>query len=125
MFAWGQRDLESARAALDALPGVRPDMMETVRADLAQDGPGVLFSGPIRGVPYKIYAVEWGGQGGGLAGFLAYTLPARLLRFLLVTALAGVLRRSLLKRLSLAACRTLHLVLWGTFYAWYFHVMGS
>ena len=123
MFAWGGADAESARAALDALPGIRPDMIADVRADLAEYGPVALFTGPPRGVPYKIYAVEWGALGGGLAGFLLQSVPARLLRFLLAVVIASLVRRRVLARLSLRACRAVHVAIWVAFYAWYFYVM--
>ena len=123
MFAWGRVDVVSARAALDALPAIRPDMIEEVRSDLKELGLPALFGGPPRGVPYKIYAVEWGALGGGLAGFLLFTVPARVLRFLLVAAIATLVRRSLLRRFSTGTCRMVHFALWLSFYAWYFYVM--
>ena len=123
MFVWGGVDAESARAALDMVPGIRPDMIAAVRADLVEHGTIALFTGPIRGVPYKIYAAEWGALGGGLAGFLLQSVPARLLRFLLVAAIARVVRRCVLGRLSLRGCRVVHVAIWVVFYAWYFHAM--
>ena len=123
MFAWGGANAESARAALDTVPGIRPDMMVAVRADLLEHGTVALFNGPPRGVPYKIYAVEWGALGGDFAGFLLQSIPARVLRFLLVAAIATVVRRCVLGRLSLRGCRVVHVVIWLVFYAWYFHAM--
>lgn len=123
MFAWGSADVESARAALDAVPGIGPDMMAVVRADLEEHGPVALFTGPLRGVPYKIYAAEWGALGGGLAGFLLQSVPARGLRFFLATAIASLLRRRVLARLSLRACRLIHVAFWTAFYVWYLYVM--
>ncbi len=122
MFAWGRADIESARAALDAVPGIRPDMLAAVRVDLEEYGPVALFTGPPRGVPYKIYAAEWGALGGGLAGFLLHSIPARGLRFLLAAAIASLVRRRVLARLSLRACRAIHVAFWFAFYAWYLHL---
>ena len=123
MFAWGGVDAESVRAALDAVPGIRPDMIAAVRVDLEEHGPIALFTGPPRGVPYKIYAAEWGALGGGLAGFLLQSVLARVLRFLLAAAIAGLLRRHVLAKLSLRACRAIHVAFWLAFYAWYLYVM--
>ena len=130
MFAWGAAQPEAAREVLVALPGIRPELLDSVRSSLAEHGPLALFGGPLRGVPYKLYAAEWGGLGGnggnfggGLAGFLLMSVPARALRFLLVVGLASLVRRRLLARCSLKACRALHVALWLAFYAWYFQVM--
>ena len=116
-------DVESARTALDALPGIRPDMIVDVRSDLEELGPLALFTGPPRGVPYKIYAMEWGALGGGLAGFMLLTIPARVVRFLLIAAVAALMRRTVLRNLSLRASRAVHVALWLSFYAFYFSVM--
>ena len=123
MYAWSVADAESVRRALDAVPGIRPDMIAAVRGDLEDHGPVALFAGPPRGVPYKIYAAEWGGLGGGVAGFLLYSVPARGLRFLVVALIASVLRRRVLARQSLRACRITHVAFWLVFYAWYFYVI--
>ena len=123
MYAWSRADVESARMALDALPGIRSDMIADVRSDLEEFGPLALFTGPPRGIPYKIYAVEWGALGGGLAGFLFFTVPARVLRFLFAVAIASLVRRSVLGKLSPRACRAVHVALWLSFYAGYFYVM--
>ena len=123
MFAWGGADAESARAALDTVPGIRPDMMAAVRANLLEHGTVALFSGPPRGVPYKIYAAEWGALGGGLAGFLLQSVPARVLRFLLAAAITSLVRQRVLASLSLRACRAVHVAFWLAFYAWYLYVM--
>ena len=74
-------------------------------------------------MPYKIYAAEWGALGGGLAGFLLLSVPARVVRFLLATAIASLVRRRVLVRLSLHACRVVHIACWLVFYAWYLYVM--
>ncbi len=123
VFAWGAGDAQSARDALDAVPGIRPDMIASVREDLTEHGPAALFAGPPRGVPYKIFAAEWGALGGSLAIFLLVSIPARVLRFLLAVAITRFLRRRAMARLSLRSCRAVHLLFWLGFYGWYFYVM--
>ena len=110
---------------LDAVPGIRPDMLVSVRADLVEHGTLALFTGPPRGVPYKIYATEWGALDGGLGAFLLQSVPARGLRFLLTAAIASLVRRWVLARLSLRSCRMIHVAFWLAFYAWYLYVMSA
>ena len=124
ILVWGGSDAASARSTLDSLPGIHPALFERASSDLADRGTAALFTGPRLGVPYKIYALEWGALGGNLGSFLLMSVPARLLRFLLTTALASVVSRRLLARTSLRVRRLIHIGFWLTFYAWYFFKMG-
>ena len=82
--------------------------------------------GPVRGTPYKIYAVEWGARGGSVPAFLLVSVPARWLRFVLTTvAAAGAMRvlapwtgRSARVELTLVA------LAWAGVYAVYFAHFG-
>ena len=120
MFAWGRASSEPARAALDAVPGISEGMIATVGEDFEELGATALFFGPPRGVPYKIYAVEWGAAGGSFAEFLLVSIPARVLRFLLVAALAVFVRRTLLSKRSRRVCLWFHAACWVSFYTAYF-----
>jgi hypothetical protein len=124
MFAWAGTDPAVAEAALDAVPAVSPAMLAEVRAELAARGWLAPFLGPLRGVPYKLYAVESAVLGWSPPAFLLVSVPARLLRFLAVTALAAALAHGPLRRLGLPAKRWLHVAAWTAFYAAYFTVVG-
>jgi membrane protein YqaA with SNARE-associated domain len=125
MWVWGSLHAGSAQTVLDALPGIRPDMIRAVDSALVSNGLSAVFFGPLRGVPYKIYAVASGELGIGLFGFLLMSIPARLVRFLLVTLLAAGLRAGPLARFSLRTCRGIHVVSWLLFYVWYFYAMAG
>jgi membrane protein YqaA with SNARE-associated domain len=125
MFAWGAADGAGAEAALDAVPGVSPAMIAGVRSELAVGGAAALFLGPLRGVPYKLYAVETAVLHQPLASFLLVSVPARLLRFLAVTALVAFLARGPLRRLGPRGRRSLHLLAWALFYTAYFLWIGG
>jgi membrane protein YqaA with SNARE-associated domain len=124
-FAWGRADHVSARAAMEALPGISPALADRVEADLAERGLVALVVGPARGVPYKLYAAAWGANGGDLLPFLAVSVPARLARFAAIALLAAGLRAIVFARRSLATCRAIHVVAWVAFYAWYFLAMAG
>lgn len=118
MHAWGAADPAAARDALDAVPAVSAAAVAGVGEALAADGWIALFVGPLTGTPYKIYAVEAGRLGLGLLPLLAVSVPARLVRFVLVTLLAtGLVRAPGLRRLPLPRQRLLHAVAWTLFYA--------
>ena len=125
MFAWGAREPAAARAFLDRVPAISPGMLARVEAEIADRGALALFTGPLRGTPYKIYAVAAGGRGEELWSFLAISVPARLLRFLLLTLLAAWVAARPLRGWSLRRKRALHAALWGAFYSAYFALMPN
>jgi len=125
MYGWGTAYPRAAEAALDAVPAIAWATVDGVRHDLAENGWIALFYGPLTGTPYKIYAVESGRLGKGLLPLLVVSVPARLVRFLLVTLLAaGAARAPGLRRLSPRAQRRLHAAAWTAFYLAYFSWKG-
>jgi membrane protein YqaA with SNARE-associated domain len=136
MFAWGAREPAAARRLLDRVPAVSPAMLARVEAEIATRGAVAMFLGPLRGTPYKTYAVLAGersrrdqnrarGAGAGPDGddllvFLAVSVPARLLRFVLLTLVAAWVAARPLAGWSLRRRRLLHAALWGSFYIVYF-----
>jgi membrane protein YqaA with SNARE-associated domain len=123
MFAWGWFDHASALAALDYVPAVSAEMCEDVAEQLREDGARALFVGPATGTPYKIYAVQAPHADIDPPLFLLVSVPARLVRFVLVTGLAILLCR-LTCRWPLRAHRLGHVLIWIAFYGWYFWHFG-
>jgi membrane protein YqaA with SNARE-associated domain len=121
VWFWGRNDPESLRALFLHLPGIDEAMIATVRSELQERGLTAIFLGPLRGVPYKIYALEASSLNAPLVLFLLISVPARLVRFVLVTLLVGGLRKAL-GRLSLQGARLAHLLCWTLFYAGYFYL---
>ncbi|HEX2253492.1 MAG TPA: hypothetical protein VHQ65_09515 [Thermoanaerobaculia bacterium] len=124
MISFGGAEPATAEALLDAVPGIGPGLVTEVRRELANHGFLALFLGPLRGVPYKIYAAEAGVLGLSPVALLAWTVPARLLRFLAVTAFAAVVAALPPLRRRPRLARVLHLLAWSAFYAFYFWTMG-
>ena len=124
MYLWASADPASARAALDHVPGISPGMIDRASAALEAQGVLAMLFGAFAGVPYKIYAVGSPGAGVGLALFLATSVPARLMRFLLLSGMAatftGIFDGLLSKRVVLAIV----IVLWVAFYAVYWALVG-
>jgi membrane protein YqaA with SNARE-associated domain len=124
MYAWGATDQETALLALERVPAVNRKMCDTVEEQIRSQGIAAVFLGPITGTPYKVYAVQAGAKHVSLVLFLLVSLPARLVRFALVTAMTVVIVRSF-PASSLFVRRTTHLVLWSIFYGWYFWIFGG
>ncbi len=126
MYVFGRYAAEPARLLLDQVPAISATLIAAVESQIAERGLASVMLGPLKGIPYKIYAVEWGARGGSLLGFLLVSIPARYARFLL-SALAVNVIASLLKpwtrgrawvELSLLA------IFWVAFYSFYFARFG-
>jgi hypothetical protein len=123
MYGWGAVEPAMALAMLDRIPAINAEMLATVAAEIRERGLLAPFVGPIRGVPYKIYAVQAPAQGMGLGTFLLISIPARLSRFVLLTLVASLLFAKSLtywtprrKLFLLGGC-------WVAFYTTYFLAM--
>ncbi len=125
MYLWAAADPASAGAALEAVPAISPEAVAAVGADLQERSWWALVYGPLTGTPYKIYAAQAGALGMDLGALLVVSVPARLLRFALVTMIAaGLAGAPGIRRLSPAVLYTLHAVLWIAFYAAYWQAKG-
>ncbi len=117
MFMWSIHG-PGARAAVAHVPAVSPAMFERAERDLNRYGIWGASLGPVRGIPYKVYAVEAPAHS-ALWIFILVTIPARLWRLIVAWlgfAGAGAVFRKL-GRPSLAPA--LHALFWIVTYAIY------
>ena len=117
MFTWSAHT-PGARAAVAHVPAVSSAMFEGAERDFNQYGIWGAALGPLRGVPYKVYAVE-APEHSALWPFLLVTIPARLWRLVVVwLGFAGT--GALLRKLGRAGLGpALHAVFWVVTYAIY------
>ena len=121
----GHNNPEPVRQIFTFLPAITADMVAGVNAQLEKTGLLALFIGPLIGTPYKIYAVETASLGYGLSIFLLISVPARLLRFVIVSVVAGTICEMLTPRVSQRNLRIIHLLFWIALYGVYFSVVPS
>lgn len=127
MLLWGARSPEAAARLLDWVPAISPALVARVHAQVDAHGLGAVLFGPLAGIPYKIYAVDWGARHGPWLPFLLVSLPARAVRFFLTPLVAAGVRRLLvpLTRGRAAAEAGLLAAFWIGFYAFYFTVFAE
>jgi len=116
----------AAQTWLTHIPAISPALVDAVHAQTEANGLMAMLIGPTRGIPYKIYAVEWGARGGGLLAFVLMSIPARGIRFILTVLLsagAGRLFSPWTRRNAISEMIMLGLA-WVIFYGIYFEVMG-
>ena len=120
LYAWAARNPLAAHSTVARVPFTSARMFAEVESGYVRHGIGAVFLGPLSGIPYKIYAID-APKHFGMAEFLVATAPARAWRFILVSALAGIIAAWLRRRwhkndLQLMA---IHLVSWTVFYIFY------
>jgi hypothetical protein len=125
MYRWGAGDLAGVAAALDRLPAIAPAMIDAVRDALARQGLPAMAIGSLTGVPYKIYAAMAPAAGIDLLSFLAASVPARALRFVLVVLVVDWINRRLAGRWSSRSRIGLLMAAWAAFYSVYFAIMPN
>ena len=117
---------EALRAFLPHVPGINAHLLERVAGQVDELGLVAILFGPLKGIPYKIYAVEWGKRGGALLTFLLISIPARWVRFALSAVVTRLVAR-LIEPLTGHRATVEWLVLaavWVVFYASYFSRFG-
>lgn len=120
MYSAGQLAAEDTIALVERVPAISPALVKQAAEQLNAYGYGAMFVGAFSGSPYKVYAVLAGAGQMGLPWFLTVSIPARLLRFLLLVGVVSWLCRRPLAKVPLGVRRGLHLSAWTVFYIWYF-----
>ena len=126
-FIWymGLVNADALRAVFTSIPAINEGMMNNVRDQLQNSGLVALFIGPLVGTPYKLYALEAAQLGYGLFIFLSISIPARLMRIIIVTIVSAAASRALNRFVGIRTLHVMHVCVWVAFYSWYFHVMSS
>jgi hypothetical protein len=124
MYLWASVDAAQAIATVRQVPGIAAGMMDNAAAALHAQGVLAMVFGAFAGVPYKIYAVEAPGADLGLALFLAASVPARLLRFVLLSGLAAAFAALFDDWLTKRTVTAIVLALWVLFYVGYWALFG-
>jgi len=126
MYAFASAAPDAARAALDYVPAISPTLIARVAGQTDEYGLIAILTGPLKGIPYKIYAVCWGAQGRSFAGFLLISIPARYVRFFLSAVVARLLARALEPFTKRRASVEILILagIWTAFYGFYFWRFG-
>lgn len=123
VYIMSQLEPEMMRSILLGVPSVQPYMLEHVTTTM-NDHPFIgIISGPLFGVPYKLFAYA-APQYFNLILFIICSIPARLLRFILVTIIAYWLSHHVFKRLTHHMKIIIWLIVWIVVYIIYFSIHG-
>jgi len=125
-YAIGRRDPVNARAFLDQIPAISPALISRVSSQVSENGLWAVLLGPMKGIPYKIYAVEWASREGNLVTFMLISIPARYIRFVLAAVFARGIAQAIgpLTDHRPAIEMSILAVIWVAFYSFYFYRFG-
>ncbi len=123
VYTWGESDIDRVVAVMDRIPAIGPQMMQSVEGEVVEHGVSSLFLGPMRGVSYKLYAAFVGAEQLSRTSFLLVSIPARLIRFVLVSLFATVITFWVRQRFPYRLKFAIHLGVWTIFYIAYFILM--
>lgn len=121
VFVWSSISPEHAENFMLGIPAVHEYMIEHVHQTLENSIFTALITGPLFGVPYKLFASA-APEYTGMLIFLLFTIPARLLRFLLVSSIAYLLSHYIFKNLSFWLKTVIWLIVWIIVYIIYFSI---
>lgn len=107
------------------IPGITPLMIEHVEKELVTKKDLAVFLGPIKGIPYKLYASFSHKAGIPFWRFLLVSIPARLIRFLIAALAAHFINIYLLPSLSIWLKLTITTLFWIAFYIWYLNALKA
>lgn len=121
MFYWGRSSLEKILLIFLKLPAIRQIDLERVRKDMQKYDSISMMWGPTLGIPYKIYAV-YAHLFSSFWFFILISIPARMIRFVLVAVTVPVVMESLFSSASFPMRFSILLVIWIVIYVAYFYI---
>ena len=106
---------------MDAVPAIAPSMIRQVDVEVREYGPRSILKGPIRGIPYKLYARAVGVVGGPDAAFVIWSILGRAYRWIILIPLIRLVSYLAERFLHLSPrqARAVYVVGWCLFYAYY------
>lgn len=119
IFIWSSIDYAQVVLFMLNIPAIHDYMITHVHRTMENNTFTALITGPLFGVPYKLFAAS-APEYTNLFIFLIFTVPARLVRFLLISIIAYVLSHYVFKQLSMKAKLVIWFVVWCAVYIIYF-----
>ena len=120
MYFWGAYSMDSVVTVVNKVPAINEKLLENARLSLASEGWFALFLGPLQGVPYKALAAQAHAAGISPLLFFLVSIPARMIRFVLVTILVHYLSRAVVSTGVIKDSLPGICIGWVIFYYFYF-----
>ena len=105
---------------LTSVPAIFPKLILHVDNTVQTKPYLSLFIAPLKGIPYKIYAVAFGTYHINFFKFIVISFLARAFRFILITGFSAAVYKILKKHFDQNKITCIHLAVWTTVYLIYF-----
>ncbi|MDB9960464.1 hypothetical protein OAD62_00035 [Oceanihabitans sp.] len=125
MFIIGHYNITATVKFLAKIPLIDFSIINEVKESLQLDGALAMFLGPLKGIPYKIYAAYGGALSMNYFVFIAVSVFARGIRFSLNVLICNLFFRIFLKKITLKSKRIILAVIWLIIYIIYFNLMNT
>jgi len=120
MYILGSYNIISVARFLEFVPDINSHRLLEVEEILKKEGLTAIFMGPIKGIPYKIYAAYSGALALNFMLFILISIPARAMRFVMTVVITNLVSKIILKKVSLRNKKIILLLIWITLYTLYF-----
>ena len=120
MYILGSYNITSINSMLIKIPLIDATIINQVKESIQSDGLLAIFLGPLKGIPYKIYASYSGALTLNYLMFMLISIFARGIRFSISIIITNLLSKTLLKQVSLINKRIIITILWLLIYIMYF-----
>lgn len=120
MYYWGYSNQLAVNQFLERIPAIDMELINSVKISLNEQGVTSVLFAPLSGIPYKIYAAQAAAQDVSLQSFLLISIPARIIRFMLITIFFHFALQAINKKINKKHNLAIILVSWVSFYLFYF-----
>jgi len=124
MYFWGAADPAAATSVVGRVPAISSMLLEEVSRSLSEQGLIAVLLGPLWGIPYKTFAINASAAGISLLAFMLISIPARLIRFFLVTTMVHLISKFLSRYWPISRIYAVFGATWMAFYVVYFTLYG-
>ena len=121
MYYIGRGNLQLMNNLMIKIPAIRKKDILNVQSDLKNSGFIAVLFGPMRGIPYKIYASN-AHSVMSITTFLLISIPARVIRFIIVALVISFVSETLLTDYSTTIKIQFLMIIWVGFYSLYFFI---
>src|SRR5690625_7443316 len=120
MYFYAVYQFKDARKFVRRVPSVSEKMLGNVEQSLASKGTIAMIVGPIRGIPYKAFAIFAPKAGINYISFFLSSFPAHFTRFFLTFIISWLLADVLFNNIFILSNFLLFAIIFLFFYIMYF-----
>ena len=122
MYKMAERKFANAYKFVNRIPAIGKKMLDNVELSLKEKGIVAMITGPIRGIPYKAFAIFAPKVGINFGAFLLASIPARFIRFFFTSMIAWLLADVLFDYIPMWAKYSVWGIVWIIVYIIYFQI---